>query len=188
MFNNKDRKILTIGSHPDDIEIGCGGFLTKYKSDNKLFGLICSGGEMGGIKDQRLKEARAAGKILGATTSIFNEFKDGFIRHDSKLVDQLEKYIMEVNPDIVFTHSPDDRHQDHIAVSKATQAAMRNSNATLMFYPSWNIRTPFNYNVVVDIDVKEKQKLLNVFMSLKDKPYMRVTDNTEKFYLTYLSI
>ena len=65
MTSNID--ILAIGSHPDDVELGCGGTIAKEISMNKSVGIIdLTQGELGtrGNKEIRLKESTEASKFL----------------------------------------------------------------------------------------------------------------------------
>ena len=60
-------KILAIGSHPDDIEVGCGGTLTKYsKKGHEIYLLVMTEGEQGGESSQRRSEQEKAAKLVNA--------------------------------------------------------------------------------------------------------------------------
>src|SRR4051812_17814002 len=62
--------LLAFGAHPDDIEFGCGGVIaSETRAGRKVHFVICSRGEAGtnGTPKQRVVEANAAAKFLGAT-------------------------------------------------------------------------------------------------------------------------
>ena len=118
--------ILAIGAHPDDIEFGCGGALTKYsKSGHKIYLLILSRGEAGGNPALRTKEQETAAKLLKAKKIYWGDFSDAMIPEGQPLISYIEDILDKINPDIVFTCYPNDVHQDHRNVGKASLAAAR---------------------------------------------------------------
>lgn len=118
--------ILAIGAHPDDIEFGCGGSLIKYSKDgHKIYLLILSKGEAGGNPALRVKEQKMAAKLLKAKKIYWGDFPDSKISDGQPLIAHIEKVLAEIKPDIIFTCYPDDVHQDHRNVGKASLAAAR---------------------------------------------------------------
>ena len=62
-------KILAIGAHPDDIEVGCAGNLLKYAQAgcrHELYMLVISGGARGGLEEARRQEPERTVETLGA--------------------------------------------------------------------------------------------------------------------------
>ena len=83
--------ILAIGSHPDDIELGCAGTLFMHKKiGDKIFLLIITNGEKGGNPKHRIKEAKKSAKIIGAEIIVL-DFPDGEIKEDVFLIKSIEK-------------------------------------------------------------------------------------------------
>lgn len=78
--------ILAIGSHPDDIEFGCGGSLIKFssKGHNVSMLVMTEGGE-GGETSIRAKEQTDSNRILGAQELYWGGYKDTFLRADKFL-------------------------------------------------------------------------------------------------------
>ena len=69
-MSNEQFRILAVGAHPDDIEFGCGGLIaSETRAGRKVHFVICSRGEAStnGTPKQRIGEANAAAKFLGAT-------------------------------------------------------------------------------------------------------------------------
>ena len=109
------RQILLLGAHADDIEIGCGGtvlqLVEKYPDALFIWVVFCS-------NEERAKEARASAEaFLGGDVlrdiRIFS-FRDGFLPWlGMEVKEAFEKIKSDTAPDIIFTHSRDDRHQDH---------------------------------------------------------------------------
>jgi len=115
-------RILVLGAHCDDIEIGCGGTLLRLAGSGAplevLWVVFCS-------TPVRAEEARASAAaflegVPGARV-IVHEFKDSLLPYSGLAVKQaFEALKPEFAPDLIFTHYRDDRHQDHRLVSELT--------------------------------------------------------------------
>jgi LmbE family N-acetylglucosaminyl deacetylase len=122
------RRILCLGAHSDDIEIGVGGTLLKLaeqKSDLEIFWVVFS------APGARADEAsRSADEFLGRVQR--KEVKIGSFRESyfpsewPAIKDWFEKIRSEFDPEIVFTHYRDDRHQDHRVLSDLAWNTFRN--------------------------------------------------------------
>lgn len=118
--------ILAIGSHPDDVELGCGATLAKEVANGKKVGIIdLTRGELGtrGTADTRDEESENAANILGVTLRTNMEFADGFFVNDRKHQIELIKMIRKYKPEIVLCNAIDDRHIDHGKGSKLVSDA-----------------------------------------------------------------
>ncbi|MFQ5694161.1 MAG: PIG-L deacetylase family protein, partial [Nitrospinota bacterium] len=103
--------ILAIGSHPDDIEFGCGGTIARYaEAGHRVTMLVVTGGGMGGVSDTRAKEAEAAAKILGVADLIFGGYEDTRIPLTTEFIAYLEGTLKDLNPDMIFVHHAEDTH------------------------------------------------------------------------------
>nr|MBC7613075.1 bacillithiol biosynthesis deacetylase BshB1 [Pseudopedobacter sp.] len=108
--------ILCIAAHPDDVELGAGGTLLRYKSKGKKTGVVdLTKGELGtrGTAETRASEAADAAIILGLDARENLGIKDGFFKNDEehqlKVIEMIRKY----QPEIVITNAYHDRHPDH---------------------------------------------------------------------------
>jgi N-acetylglucosamine malate deacetylase 1 len=113
--------ILAMGSHPDDVELGCGATIAKEVALGKKVGIIdLTKGELGtrGSAAIREKEAKAAAKILGVVIRENLEFADGFFVNDKHHQLEVIKMIRKYKPDIVLCNAVEDRHIDHGKGSK----------------------------------------------------------------------
>lgn len=117
--------ILCIAAHPDDIEILCAGTLIRYSQmGHKVFMAIFSSGNMGDllIPPEELSviretEARDAAAVIDATiiwAGIMDEHIFPCLKQRRIMIDILRK----ADPDVIITHSPNDYHPDHRAVSQ----------------------------------------------------------------------
>ena len=108
--------ILAIGSHPDDVELGCSGTIAKEISNGKRVGIIdLTRGELGtrGSAEIREKEANQAAEILKVSFRENLNFKDGFFKNDDEHQLKLIQVIRKYRPDFILCNAPDDRHIDH---------------------------------------------------------------------------
>ncbi|NNK83316.1 MAG: bacillithiol biosynthesis deacetylase BshB1 [Flavobacteriaceae bacterium] len=118
--------ILAIGSHPDDVELGCSGTLYKEIKAGKKVGIIdLTRGELGtrGTAETRDKESDDAAKILGVHLRENMAFADGFFVNDKKHQLQLIKVIRKYKPEIVLCNAIEDRHIDHAKGSQLVSDA-----------------------------------------------------------------
>jgi len=108
--------ILAIGSHPDDVELGCGATIAKEIANGKKVGIIdLTRGELGtrGTAETRDEESTQAAKILEVAIRTNMEFADGFFVNDKLHQLELIKMIRKYRPEIVLCNAIDDRHIDH---------------------------------------------------------------------------
>ena len=113
--------ILAFGSHPDDVELGCGATIAKEISLGKKVGIIdLTRGELGtrGSAEIRDVEAGRSAEILGVSVRNNLEFADGFFVNDKKHQMEIIKMIRRYRPEIVLCNSVEDRHIDHGKGSK----------------------------------------------------------------------
>lgn len=120
-------KILCLGAHSDDIEIGCGGTILRLLSEHprvEVHWVVL------GSSGKRGVEARASAKkfLKGAErrTIIVKRFQDGFFPyHGGEIKRYFEVMKKKVDPDVIFTHFRHDLHQDHRLVSELTWNTFR---------------------------------------------------------------
>lgn len=146
--------VLAIGSHPDDIELGCGGTLARHvSSGDDVHMLVITTGESGpGEVSARVLEQVAAAEILGVTQDrlFWGQLPDGRVsNYELELVHLIERVIVQTRAEVVYTHGSLDSHQDHRAVAEATWGAARHARRVLCYdSPSSH---SFNPSVFVDI-------------------------------------
>ena len=121
-------RILCLGAHADDIEIGCGGTvltLLAARRNVECHWVVFSGG--GGSREREAQ--RSADLFLAKARRrhlTVHGFRDGFFPYvGAGIKDAFEALAREVSPDIVFTHTRADRHQDHRVVSDLTWNTFR---------------------------------------------------------------
>lgn len=158
--------VLAVGAHPDDVEIGAGGILAAHAAaGDRITILTLSRGARGGDADNRQFESLAAAELLGARLFL-KDLVDTEISSGGGTVRLIEEVVREVQPTVVYTHSGNDRHQDHRAVSEATIVATRQV-ATVACYQSPSATIDFRPTRFVRIDqfLERKLQLLACFDS-----------------------
>jgi len=121
-------RILCLGAHSDDIEIGCGGTVLRILEENpdaEVFWVVM------GASGQRADEATASAKSFLARARqkevIVKEFRDGFFPYiGAEIKGFFEELKRSFAPDLVLTHCRSDLHQDHRLVSELTWNTFRN--------------------------------------------------------------
>lgn len=157
--------ILAIGPHPDDLEYGCGGTLIKLaRKGHKIHLLVLTGGEMGGESAVRKKEQKKVAERLNADL-YWGSFTDTEIPLNKALIDSIEKFIMNIKPNITFVPAFHDTHQDHRKVSQATTTATRYLKNVLFFeVPTTTEFTPTIFQDIEDV-LEDKMNLLKLHES-----------------------
>ncbi len=121
-------RILCLGAHSDDIEIGCGGTVLRILEENpdaEVFWVVM------GASGQRADEATASAKSFLARARqkevIVKEFRDGFFPYiGAEIKGFFEELKRRCAPDLILTHCRNDLHQDHRVVSELTWNTFRN--------------------------------------------------------------
>jgi len=170
----KNRKVLAVGAHPDDIELGCGGTIARYASEG--YDVTCvylTHGEKSGLPNLRKSESIEACRLLGAQDVHFADFRDTEIPCKHEGIDFLENLYNKYQPTMVFTHSIQETHQDHRNAAYLSLAAFRYVPGILS-YETPRVLGTFSPNYFVDISrwMDVKQKALEMHKSQKQKTYM----------------
>jgi LmbE family N-acetylglucosaminyl deacetylase len=124
---NERFRVLCLGAHSDDIEIGCGGLLLQLIQERprvEIDWIVFS------AAGKRAAEARrsAALFVKGAhrTNVRLHRFRDGFFPYEGAAIKAaFERLKVGPSPDLVLTHYRDDRHQDHRVLSDLTWNTFR---------------------------------------------------------------
>jgi len=144
--------VLALGAHPDDIELGCSGFLLKLKASGaRVHGLTFTRGEKGSSGGDRVGEARRAAEFLGLDGYEVLDLPDaGLSEQVAAVKAAIEARVKALQPTLVLTHTDVDVHGDHRAVHAATREAAR-AVPTLLCYEDVSTTAQFTPNLYVDI-------------------------------------
>jgi LmbE family N-acetylglucosaminyl deacetylase len=170
------QRVLCIGCHADDIEIGCGGTILRLLQEQpevEVHWVVLSGSE------QRAHEAKQAASVFLAKAKSkhieTHRFRDSFFPYQGEQIKEaLHLLSQKFDPNLIFTHFRDDAHQDHRLVSELTRCAFRDHLIYEYEIPKFDgdLVTP---NVYVPLDeavCQQKIKsIMRCFESQRDKPW-----------------
>jgi LmbE family N-acetylglucosaminyl deacetylase len=167
-------RILCLGAHCDDIEIGCGGTLLKLiaaSPDVHVDWVVFSS------DDAREAEARAGAAALiagaGSANVVVRAFRQRFFPYvAAEVKDYFDELGANTRPDVVFTHYGDDRHQDHVLLSELTYNTWRDHLILEYEIPKWDgdLGRP-NVYVRLDSDQVERKvdTIWDTYVTQRDK-------------------
>jgi N-acetylglucosamine malate deacetylase 1 len=172
---------MAVVAHPDDEVLGCGGALAKHAARNDEVSIvILADGETSrdekrrpAIVSEREAAARSAASMLGAKRVTLYGLPDNRLDTQPRLdlVKLVEKHVVEITPDVIYTHHAGDVNVDHRCVHDAVVTSCRPQAGhrveTLLFFetPSsteWQppgSGQPFLPNWFVDITSELEKKL-----------------------------
>jgi len=126
-FGDRPLRVLALGAHPDDIEIGCGGTMLRLAAEGRIAEarwVVLSG------TPERAAEARRGADCFLAGIErrevVLREFRDGFFPHAGPALKEVfEELKGAFEPDVVFAPRREDLHQDHRAVAELAWQTFR---------------------------------------------------------------
>ena len=173
------KKILIVSPHTDDGELGCGGSIAKFISENNQVDYVALSCCEKSVPleyppDILSKEVREATHVLGIENPILLNFEvREFPRLRQEILDALIRLRNEIRPDIVFAPSRYDTHQDHKTTIEEVMRAFK--NCTILGYEQpWNNIT-FNTLAFIPLDqfhVQKKIDALRCYETQKDRAYL----------------
>jgi LmbE family N-acetylglucosaminyl deacetylase len=168
------RSVLALGSHSDDIEIGCGATLlalSRARPEVEVTWVVL------GAEGEREREARASAEaFMGAAAHsevVVHGFRDGFFPYiGAEVKDVFEQLKSRLDPDVILTHARQDLHQDHRLVCELTWNTWRDHLILEYEIPKYDgdLGTPNVFVPVSEEIAREKVKLvLDAFKSQTEK-------------------
>lgn len=164
------RRILAVGAHTDDVELGCGGFLARAKREGATVKVAAfSRAEQslpeGAALDALEQEFRSSMDVLGADEVHVGGYPvRRFQEHRQALLDDLIKLRRGFEPDLVLTMHSQDSHQDHSVVHAESVRAFR--GVTVLGYElPWNQRETRQEMFVelTEEDLAQKIRMLSCY-------------------------
>lgn len=160
----KAPRVLCLGAHSDDIEIGCGATvleLRRRRPRGEFRWIVFSAV---GVRAQEARESarRFLGPDREGAVTLFG-FRDGFFPAQfAEIKEAIERVAREFQPDVVLTHTRDDRHQDHRTVSDLTWNTFRRQLVLEYEVPKWDgdLGRPNCYVPVAAAIARRKARLL----------------------------
>jgi LmbE family N-acetylglucosaminyl deacetylase len=167
-------RVLCLGAHCDDIDLGCGGTLLRLREEHPALDvrwvIFCS--DTRRAAEARASAARFVGSDAGTRVTI-HEFRDGFLPWQGAAVKEVfEALKAQAPPDLIFTHTRHDLHQDHRLVCELTWNTFRDHLILEYEIPKWDgdLTTP---NAYVPLEARHAEQkiaiLLDAYASQRER-------------------
>lgn len=173
LFHGK--KVCFIGAHPDDIELGCGAFIANIQGKADILCVTLSDNQKNPTLLGLVEEHYRSMDVLGVPRSQVR--LESFVtRRFPELRQEILEYLYRLNrehqPDIVFTHTRSDIHQDHQQTTEEVLRAFRGT--TVLGFDA--LRSSYGFfphflAEVTDADVEKKIQALAEYSTYHDKYY-----------------
>src|SRR5665647_2445331 len=173
------KKILVVSPHTDDGELGCGGSIAKFiEEGNEVHYVALSCCEKSVPPqypaDILSREVKDATRILGIKSPVLFSFEvREFPKFRQEILDTLIRLKNKIHPDIVFTPSRSDTHQDHKTTVEETMRAFK--KCTILGYEQpWNNITfdTHAFTPLREIHIQKKIDALACYETQKDRSYL----------------
>jgi N-acetylglucosamine malate deacetylase 1 len=129
------KRILAVGAHPDDVELGCSGTLLRMMQEGAQVDIVVCRDDnapkpsVWRDRETMQKEYQKAESLFGLKFNILKNpiTEDGrpVFEHNSTTVKMLDDIVQSAKYDLVITHSPGDHHQDHQNTFSVVNSALR---------------------------------------------------------------
>jgi LmbE family N-acetylglucosaminyl deacetylase len=169
------KRVLFLGAHPDDIELGCGALIHHIASISQLRCVTLSDNQknpsLKNVVDEHYKSMTILGvprenAIFGQfTTRVFPDARQDILEYFLKLREEFQ-------PDIIFVHSRQDVHQDHNTMTEESLRAFR--GITVLGFDVVRSSYGFFPHFLVEVtegDVNAKIEALSQYGTYRDKYY-----------------
>lgn len=169
------KRVLFLGAHPDDIELGCGALLHNIKDKTNILCVTLSDNqknpELHNVKKEHFESMAVLGVpeekiLLGPfTTRVFPEARQEILEYFLKLR-------RDFMPDLIFTHSRQDVHQDHNTMTDEALRAFR--GITVLGFDVVRSSYGFFPHFLVEVteeDVNRKIEALSKYETYRDRYY-----------------
>ena len=196
MLIKQNARILSISAHPDDAELGAGGFLSRLVNNYNAqvhFAILTYGGQTKtGNKQHGLRYREAISSVsllVNESESVvrkkhisFGKFMDSSLwKHSNKCIKFIANCLDSFEPDIILVNDEKDSHSDHKMTYQYTMYATCRFKGTIMLYqtPTTQLSSfhPNCFVVLSKNEIKTKEYLINIHESQKEKKHIEYMRN-----------
>lgn len=169
------KRVLFLGAHPDDIELGCGALLHQIARQTEVLCVTLSDNQKNPDLKNIVNEHYEAMAVLGVprerivlgpfTTRVFHDARQEILEYFLRLR-------KEFAPDLIFVHSKQDVHQDHLTMTDEALRAFR--GITVLGFDVVRSSYGFFPHFLVDVteeDVNKKIEALSKYETYRDRYY-----------------
>ena len=168
------KKVLALAPHTDDIELGCGGFLSKLKEQSSLIDVVAFSEAQPLSVGNPVEEFKNAMSIAKVNNVEFLGFKPRYFHEKRQdILDFLWQKNKNNIYDLVLCPSSYDNHQDHQVIYQECFRAFKKTSI-LGYEMPWNNRT-FSTDVFVKLtkeNLDEKFKMLDCYKTQGERVFM----------------
>lgn len=156
------RKVCFIGAHPDDVEIGSGALISHISGLTEVVSVTLSDNQKNPLLKNVVEEHRRSMDHLGVKPDnvIVGDFETRRFPHQRQ---EILEYLIDFNhrhqPDIVFTHTRADIHQDHATATEECLRAFR--GVTVLGFDVLRSTYGFFPHFLAEVDEVDVQNKLN---------------------------
>ena len=169
------KRVCFIGAHPDDIELGAGAMIARIAPLTELFCITLSDNQKNPLLSNVPQEQSRSLKLLGLDEKhvLLGKFETRRFPHSrQEILEHLIEFNKKHQPDIVFTHTKSDLHQDHEVVTEEVLRAFRGTTvlgfdvirSSHGFFPTFFVE-------VSEVDVEKKIAALAEYKTYAGKYY-----------------
>jgi LmbE family N-acetylglucosaminyl deacetylase len=174
--NGQPLRLLCLGAHCDDIEIGCGGMILELltnKVNIEIHWVIFSSTK------QRREEALHSANLFFGSSAIhridIHDFRDGYFPYvGAQIKEHFEKLKRRSNPDLILTHYRNDLHQDHRTINELTWNTFRDHTILEYEIPKYDgdFGTPNFFVPLAETTCRDKANFIfKSFASQREKKW-----------------
>ena len=169
------KKILFLGAHPDDIELGCGALLANISKRVDILAVTLSDNQKNPALEKVVDEHYRSMEILGVGPEkvVLGPFETRNFPRDRQ---EILEFLFDLNrkhcPDMVFVHTSADIHQDHSVTTMEALRAFRGT--TVLGFDVMRSSYGFFPHFLIEVtqgDVEKKVEALAAYETYKDKYY-----------------
>jgi LmbE family N-acetylglucosaminyl deacetylase len=176
LSDRRSVRILCLGAHCDDIDIGCGGTLLSILERHQRCQVTWVVMGSTPVRERELRaSARQFLRRAASVNVIVHRFRDGFFpAHYLQIKEVVESLKKLPDPDLVFTHQRDEWHQDHRLVAELTWNTFRKHLILEYEIPKYEggLTTPSAYVPLTRAQVERKISILwRCYRSQHAKPW-----------------
>lgn len=169
------KRVLFLGAHPDDIELGCGALIHHIAPISDLLCVTLSDNQKNPLLKNLVNETHKSMTILGVPKDrvVFGPFTTRvFPQERQEILEYLLQLRSDFKPDIIFVHSRQDVHQDHLTIAEEALRAYR--GITVLGFDVVRSSHGFFPHFLVEVDeqdVDAKIRALSQYETYRDKYY-----------------
>jgi LmbE family N-acetylglucosaminyl deacetylase len=162
------KRLVFIGAHPDDIEIGCGALIANIAEKAEIKCVTLSDNQKNPDLNNLIDEHYDSMAVLGVPKDnvVLGPFSTRFFPDErQKILEYLLAIHRNYKPDIVFVHSGKDVHQDHNTVTQEALRAFRGT--TVLGFDVIRSSHGFFPDFLVEVSEEDVQKKITALAQYK---------------------